>query len=71
MILLKQLQRKTISGKKDEIEIAVSASQSTDGDRQLVSYPDSDSDGEPCNSKEQPVFNDGFFEEIDFVLVSK
>lgn len=41
------LPRKT--NKDDEIEIAVNESQPPHGDRQLVSYRDSDSDGEPCN----------------------
>ena len=39
------------SDKEDEKKIAVSESQPPHSDRQLVSYTDSDSNGEPCNSK--------------------
>ena len=42
------------SDEEDEMEIAVSELQPSHGDRILVSYPDSDSDGEPCNSRQQP-----------------
>ena len=37
------------------MDIAVGESQPPHGDRQLLSYTDSDSDGEPCNSKQQPI----------------
>ena len=53
------------------MKIAVNESQTLHSDRQLVSYRDSDSDGEPCNSKQQPIFDEDFDERIDLVLISK
>ena len=58
------------SDEKDEMEIAVSESQPPHSDRQLVSYSDSDSSGEYCNYKQQPILDEDFDEEIDLVLVS-
>ena len=46
------------------MEITVSESYSPHGDQQLASYPNSDSDGEPCNSKQQPILDEDFGEEI-------
>ena len=37
----------------------------------ILSYPDSDSDRKPCNSKQQPILDEDFGKEIDLVLVSK
>ena len=53
------------------MEIAVSELQPPHSVRQLVSYPDSHGDGEPCNSKQKPIFDEGFDEETDLVLESK
>ena len=38
---------------------------------QLVSYPDSDRDREPCNSKQKPILDEDFDDETDLNLVSK
>ena len=48
------------SAKQDEMEISVSELQPPHGEQQLVSYPDSDSDGEPCNSKQQSILEEDF-----------
>ena len=53
------------------MEIAVSELQPPHSARQLVSYPDSHGDGEPCNSKQKPIFDEGFDKETDLVLESK
>ena len=37
------------------MKIAVSELQPSHGDQQLVSYPNSESNGDPCNSKQQTV----------------
>ena len=52
------------------METAVSESQPPHGHRQLKSYPDSDNDGEHCNSQQRSIFDEDFDEEIDLVLVS-
>ena len=57
------------SDEEDEMEIAMSESRPPRGDRQLVNYLDFDSDGEPCSSKQQPILDEDFEEEIDLVLV--
>ena len=49
----------------------MSESQPPHGDQQLVSYPDSDSDEKPCNSKQQPIIDEDFDKEVDLVKVSK
>ena len=59
------------SDEENEMEVAVSESQPPHVDQQLVSYLDSDSNREPCNSKQQPIFDKDFDNEIDLVLVSK
>ena len=59
------------SDEEDEMEIAVSELQPPHSVRQLVSYPDSHGDGEPCNSKQKPIFDEGFDKETDLVLESK
>ena len=59
------------SGEEDEMEIAVSELQPPHSVRQFVSYPDSHGDGEPCNSKQKPIFEEDFDKEIDLVLESK
>ena len=46
------------------MEITVSESTPPQGDRQLVSYPDSDSDGEICNSNQKPILDEDFHEDI-------
>ena len=56
---------------ENEMEVAVSESQPPHVDQQLVSYLDSDSKREPCNSKQQPIFDKDFDDKIDLVLVSK
>ena len=48
------------SDEEDEMEISVSESQPPHGDQQLVNYPDSDSNGEPCNSKQQSILDKDF-----------
>lgn len=53
------------------MEIIVSEPHSPYGDRQLVSYPNSDSDEKSCNSKQQPILDEEFDKEIDLVLVIK
>ena len=53
------------------MEIVVTESQPPHGDRQLVSYPDWDSNGEPFNPKQQSILDKDFGEEIESVLVSK
>ena len=53
------------------MEIAVSELQPPHSVRQLVNYPDSHGDGEPCNSKQKPIFDEGFDKETDLVLESK
>ena len=53
------------------MEVVVSESQPPHVDQQLVSYLDSDSKREPCNSKQQPIFDKDFDDKIDLVLVSK
>ena len=45
------------------MEIIVSEPHSLYGDRQLVSYPNSDSDERSCNSKQQPILLDEDFDE--------
>ena len=57
--------------REDEMEIAVSESPSLHDDIQLVSYPDSDSECEACNYKQQPILDRDFDEETDLVLVTK
>ena len=42
------------------MEISASELQPPHGEQQLVSYPDSDSDGEPCNSKQQSILEEDF-----------
>ena len=59
------------SDEEDEMEIAVSELQPSHGDRILVSYPDSDSDGESCNSRQQPLLHKDFDKEIDLILLLK
>ena len=59
------------SDEENEMEVAVSESQPPHVDQQLVSYLDSDSNREPCNSKQQPIFDKDFDDKIDLVLVSK
>ena len=56
------------SDEEDEMETAVSESQPPHGDQPLVSYPDSDSDGQHCNSKKQPILDEDVDEKIDLVL---
>ena len=56
------------SDEEDEMETAVSESQPPHGDQPLVSSPDSDSDGQHCNSKKQPILDENVDEEIDLVL---
>ena len=53
------------------MEIAVSESQPPHGQQQLVSYADSDSNGEPCNSKQRPILDKDFDKEIELFLVLK
>ena len=53
------------------MEIAVSKSKPSHGYRQLVIYPDSDSNGESDNCKQHPILDEDFDGEIDLVLVSK
>lgn len=57
--------------KENRIEIAVSESQSCHGYWQLASYSNSESDRQCCNSKQQPILEEGFDVVIDLVLVSK
>ena len=56
---------------EDEMEVAVIELQHLHGDRQLVSCPDIDKYGEPCNSLQQPILCEDFDEEFDLVLASK
>ena len=61
------------SHKEDEKEIAACKSQPPHGDRQLLRQPDSNSNGESCNSKQQIVLEKDFdFDEgTELVLVLK
>ena len=59
------------SDKEDEMETALSESQHSHDDQQLASHPDSNSYGQPCNSKQQPILDKDFYMEIDLVLISK
>ena len=59
------------SDKEDEMKIVLSESQPPHRDRQLLSYPESDSDGKPCNFKQQLILDEDFDEKIDLVLVPK
>ena len=53
------------------MEIAVSKSKPSHGYRQLVIYPDSDSNRESDNCKQHPIPDQDFDGETDLVLVSK
>ena len=69
--IIGRVNEKDDSDEEDETEIAVSEWPPPHGDWQRESCPDSNSDGEPCSSKQQSILDEDFDEEIDLVLVSK
>ena len=69
--IIGRVNEKDDSDEEDETEIAVSEWPPPHGDWQRESCSDSNSDREPCSSKQQSILDEDFDEKIDLVLVSK